>query len=225
MFDRGFRKRPARHLLVWLVAAAAALLAPGQALAHVTAHADGGQPEKGGEGAIVLRVPNEEAERATVRLEVTIPGRYDLTRVRAKPVRGWSAAISRGAGGTVTAIVWTADDGTGIAPGDEQYDEFAFTAWPLPTNADTLVLPTKQVYADGGTTDWADERSGGAEPAHPAPEIALAEPSGTGHGRHVTRGARNLPNWPTIALFGALLALVVIVGVVVVFRPGRRKLP
>lgn len=166
--------RIARHCLTWLVAVIALLLGSGPASAHVTTHVYGGQLEKGGEGAIVLRVPNEEAERNTVRIEVTISSRYDITRVRTRPVAGWTAEISRGAGATVTAITWIADADAATPAGDEHYQEFSFTASPLPTNVDSLVLPTKQMYADGSMNDWADEQTGDTEPAHPAPEVALA---------------------------------------------------
>lgn len=219
------KNRTARHCVTWLVAVIALLLGSGVASAHVTTHVYGGQLEKGGEGAIVLRVPNEEADRDTVRIEVTIPSRYDITRVRTRPVAGWTAEVGRAGGGTVTAITWTADANAAIQAGDEHYQEFSFTASPLPANVDSLVLPTKQVYSDGGMTDWADERTGDTEPAHPAPEVALAEPSGPGHGHGAVKSAAGGPDWPTIAIAGSGLVLVMIIGVVISFRPGRRSRP
>lgn len=217
--------RIARHCLVLLAAITALLLGAGPASAHVTAHVYGAQLEKGGEGAILLRVPNEETEKNTVRIEVTIPSRYDITRVRTSPVAGWSAEISRGAGGTVTAITWTAAPAAEIPPGDEHYAEFSFTASPLPADVDSLVLPTKQVYGDGSLTDWAEEQTGDAEPAHPAPTVALAEASAAGHGHHGAKVPAGLPDWTTIAVVGTALILVVLIGVVFLFRPRRRSQP
>ena len=216
--------RTVRRCLAVLVAAAAGFAGPGVASAHVTAHVHGEQPEKGGEGAIVLRVPNESTQD-TVRVEVTIPAGYDLTRVRTRPVAGWRAEIGRTAGGAVTAITWTALAGSAIPPGDEHYDEFSFTAAPLPSNVDRLVFPTKQVYADGSLTNWAEEQSGDAEPRHPAPVVALAEPSGAGHAHFQAGTASPGPAWLVAVPLGAAVLIVVVFGIFVLVRPRRRNQP
>jgi len=203
-----------------LLAVTFCLLGSGTAGAHVTAHVYGATPEKGGDGAIVLRVPNEGMQ-PTVRIEVTVPAGYDITRVRTRPVPGWTAEIGRAAGGVVTSITWSTSD-RAIPPGDEHYDEFSFTASPLPSNVDRILLPTRQVYADGTLTDWAQEQTGDAEPKYPAPVVALAEPSGTAHGHGHTQPTSG-PAWLVTVPLGSALLIMVVFGVIALTRPRRRS--
>jgi len=203
-----------------LLAVTFCLLGSGTAGAHVTAYVYGAAPEKGGDGAIVLRVPNEGTQ-PTVRIEVTVPAGYDITRVRTRPVPGWTAEIGRAAGGVVTSITWSTSD-RAIPPGDEHYDEFSFTASPLPSNVDRILLPTRQVYADGTLTDWAQEQTGDAEPKYPAPVVALAEPSGTAHGHGHTQPTSG-PAWLVTVPLGSALLIMVVFGVIALTRPRRRS--
>lgn len=220
--DNGAGRPIMRWCLAVLVAAAAGLAGAGVSSAHVTAHVHGEQPEKGGEGAIVLRVPNE-SDQDTVRVEVTISPGYDLTRVRTRPVAGWRAEIGRVAGGTVTTITWTALAGAAIPAGDEHYNDFSFTAAPLPENVDRLVFPTKQVYADGSLTDWSEERTGDTEPRYPVPVVELAEPSGAGH-RHAQAGlASRTPTWLVVVPLGAAVLIMVGFGAFALARTRWRK--
>lgn len=204
------------------LAMALCLLGTGVAQAHVTAHVYGAPPEKGGDGAIVLRVPNEETLQPTVRIEVTVPAGYDITRVRTRPMPGWTAEIGRAAGGVVTSITWTTKD-RAIPPGDEHYDEFSFTASPLPSDVDRILFPTRQFYADGTFTNWAEEKTGDVEPEYPAPVVALAEPSGNGHHHVRTRTAASGPVWLVVAPLGAALLIMVAFGVIALTRPRRRS--
>ncbi|SFA82705.1 Uncharacterized protein YcnI [Amycolatopsis marina] len=170
---------------------------PGLASAHVTANVYGEQPAKGGYGAIVLRVPNEEPDAGTTKVEVTIPPEYALSSVRTKPVPGWTAEVTKtqlpepvrnGRDAEVsevaTSITWTAQGENKIAAGTTEYQEFAFTAGPLPTTVNTLVLPAAQTYEGGKVVNWEDPppAEGGEEPEHPAPTVALAEADQDGHG-------------------------------------------
>lgn len=170
---------------------------PGLASAHVTANVYGEQPAKGGYGAIVLRVPNEEPDAGTTKVSVTIPAEYALGSVRTKPVPGWTAEVTKtqlpepvrnGRDAEVsevaTSITWTAQGENKIAAGTTEYQEFAFSAGPLPNTVDTLVLPTAQTYAGGKVVNWEDPppAEGAEEPEHPAPTVALAEAGKDGHG-------------------------------------------
>lgn len=169
---------------------------PGIASAHVTANVYGEQPAKGGYGAIVLRVPNEEPEAGTTKVQVSLAPEYALSSVRTTPVPGWTSKVTRttlpepvrnGKGAEVsevaTSITWTAQGDNQIAAGTTEYQEFAFTAGPLPTTVNTLVLPTTQTYDDGTVANWEDPPvEGGEEPEHPAPTVALAEAEQGGHG-------------------------------------------
>ncbi|PXY34859.1 nuclear export factor GLE1 [Prauserella coralliicola] len=169
-----------RALVASATLGATGLATAGIASAHVTADVYGSQPEKGGYGAIVLRVPNEEAQAGTVKLEVTIPAEYAISSARTKPVPGWNAEVTKN--DVVSKITWTAQPGNEIPAGTTSYQEFAFTAGPLPEDVDTLVLPAAQTYSDGSVANWNQEAKGDEEPEHPAPTVELAEPSGDGHG-------------------------------------------
>jgi uncharacterized protein YcnI len=196
-----------RHILAALGAAGLLTLGlPGLASAHVTANVYGEQPAKGGYGAIVLRVPNEEPDAGTTKVEVTIPTEYALSSVRTKPVPGWTAEVTKtqlpepvrnGRDAEVsevaTSITWTAQGENKIAAGTTEYQEFAFSAGPLPTTVDTLVLPAAQTYEGGKVVNWEDPppAEGAEEPEHPAPTVALAEADedGHGHGGEESEGA------------------------------------
>ncbi len=157
------------------------LLAGGVASAHVTANVYGDTPEKGGYGAVVLRVPNEEEKVGTTEVEVTVPAEYGITSARTKPVPGWTAEITE-ADDVVTRITWKAEDGHEIAAGTTSYEEFEIVLGALPEDVDTLVLPTSQTYANGKVVKWDEPPTEGSEPERPAPVVELAESSGHGHG-------------------------------------------
>lgn len=156
------------------------LATAGIASAHVTADVYGSPLEQGGYGAIVLRVPNEDTDFGTTKLEVTIPAEYEISTAGTKPVPGWTAEIEQD--GTVTGITWTAEPGHEIPAGTTAYQEFEFTAGALPKNEDRLVLPAAQTYADGTVVNWdAEPTDDGPEPEYPAPVVPLASPAGSGH--------------------------------------------
>jgi uncharacterized protein YcnI len=175
---------------------------PGIASAHVTANVYGEQPAKGGYGAIVLRVPNEEPEAGTTKVQVSLPPEYALSSVRTKPVPGWTSKVTKTTlpepvrngkdtevSEVATSITWTAEGENEIAAGTSEYQEFAFTAGPLPTTVNTLVLPTAQTYAGGKVVNWEDPPAEGEEPEHPAPTVALAEAEQGGHGSGTKTGS------------------------------------
>ncbi|MBK1784483.1 YcnI family copper-binding membrane protein [Prauserella cavernicola] len=169
-----------RALVLSATLGATGLMTAGVASAHVTADVYGSQPEKGGYGSVVLRVPNEEEQAGTVKVEVTIPADYAISSARTKPVPGWTAEVTKQ--DVVSKITWTAERGSEIPAGTTSYQEFSFTAGPLPEDVDTLVLATAQTYSDGTVSNWNEEPQGGEEPDSPAPTVELAESSGGGHG-------------------------------------------
>ncbi|GAA4550312.1 YcnI family copper-binding membrane protein [Amycolatopsis samaneae] len=173
------------------------LLGAGIASAHVTANVYGTQPTKGGYGAIFFRVPNEDANAATVKVSVTVKPEYGLASVRTKPVPGWTAQVDKTqlpapvttASGTqvtqaVTKVTWTAQPGTKIGPGNTSFEEFQVSAGALP-NLDQIEFPTEQTYDSGKVVNWNQPTPpGGGEPEHPAPVVKLAAKgaSGDAHG-------------------------------------------
>lgn len=174
------------------------LLAAGTASAHVTANVYGKPAEKGGYTAIVFRVPNEEPDAGTVKVQVSIDPAYALGSVRTKPVPGWRADIVKSkldtpvknANGAevdevVTTVTWTAQRGHKIA-GTTEFEEFTLSAGPLPADVDQLVLPAAQYYEGGKMVKWdaPPPAEGAEEPEHPAPVVALAD-AAEGHGAPV----------------------------------------
>ncbi|WP_158879895.1 YcnI family protein [Amycolatopsis anabasis] len=171
------------------------LLGAGVASAHVTANVYGDQPAKGSYGAIVLRVPNEEADAGTTKVEVNVKPEYAISSGRAKPVPGWTAEVTKtklpapvkNAKGAdvsevVTKISWTAQPGNKIAAGESEFQEFEITLGTLPSNTDELLLPASQTYENGKVVNWDQPTPpNGEEPEHPAPTVKLAAAK-EGHG-------------------------------------------
>lgn len=168
------------------------LLGAGIASAHVTANVYGPPPEQGGYTAITMRVPNEDEKLGTTKLSVAISEDYALGSARTKPVPGWKSQVVKtkldkpvpnGSGDdvaeVVTQIVWTAEPGNEIS--SDQYQEFSFSAGPLPADVDALVLPSTQTYEGGKVVKWDEPPADGKELERPAPVVELAESTG-GHG-------------------------------------------
>ena len=165
----------------------ASLLGAGVASAHVTANVLGSQPQQGGYGTIALRVPNEEDDAATVKLEIDFKPEYAISTVRYQPIPGWTAEVTKTTLPTpvkngknldvteaVTKVVFTAQPGTKIGPGDTQYQDFDITAGALPAVGE-LALPAIQTYDNGEVVSWDQVAAPGApEPEHPAPSVQLA---------------------------------------------------
>lgn len=184
------KKRALRATVLAATFGAAGLLGAGVASAHVTANIYGSQPTKGGSGTIVFRVPNEEEDAGTTKLEIDFKPEYAISSVRYQPIPGWTAQVVKTQLPTpvkngknldvtnpVTSIVFTAQPGAGIAKGDTQLQEFEISASTLPSNVDELVLPAIQTYDDGQVVRWDQVQNGSAEPEHPAPTVQLAAAS------------------------------------------------
>ena len=184
------RKHALRATVFAVAFGATGLLGAGVASAHVTADVYGAEPQKGGSATIALRVPNEEADAGTVKVEVDFKPEYAISSVRYKPVPGWTAEVTKtqlpspvkngknlDVTNPVTKIVFTAQPGSGIAKGDTEFGEFEITASTLPSTVDQLVLPAIQTYDSGEVVSWNQESTGGAEPENPAPTVRLAAAS------------------------------------------------
>lgn len=174
------------------------LLSAGVASAHVTANVYGTPPAKGGYGSIFFRVPNEEKDAGTTKVEITIKPEYALSSVRIKPVPGWTGEVVKSklptpvttASGTqiteaVTKVSWTAQPGTKIAAGSTEFQEFQISAGAFPTNVDQVEFPAAQTYENGKVVNWNEPTpASGEEPEHPAPTVKLAAKTEDGHGAH-----------------------------------------
>ncbi|CCH27382.1 YcnI family protein [Actinosynnema sp. NPDC047251] len=171
---------------VLAVAAFLALGTAGLASAHVTASTPK-DAVQGGYTKVTIRVPNERPANGTVKLELTLPAEYPLASVSTKPTAGWKVEAVKGKldkpvqshGREITeavrSVVWTADPGVRIEPG--QFNEFDLSIGPLPDNTDKLIMPTKQTYDNGEVVDWnaPPPAEGAEEPEKPAPVLNLVK--------------------------------------------------
>jgi uncharacterized protein YcnI len=167
-----FNTRASSCAPITAVAAGAAMsvgLLAGAAPAWAHVHADADNPTPGSDSVITFRVPNKsEKGSLTTQLSVALP---DVASASTEAVPGWTAGLDRDtAAGTVRSVTWTAAPGTGIAP--DQFALFRISV-KLP-DTPTVSLPATQTYSDGTVVKWDPPTPpGGAEPEHPAPEIAL----------------------------------------------------
>lgn len=169
-------------LLVAMIAAIG--LGTSAAFAHVTVSSP--SAVKGGYATVTIKVPTESDTASTTALKLQLPADAPLASVSVQPKVGWTYQIIKskldkplaGEGGqiteTVSEIDWTATDG-GIKPGE--FDTFVISVGALPTDKDSLTFKAIQTYSDGSVIAWVEEATGGTEPDHPAPTLALTAAS------------------------------------------------
>ncbi|MFC7618452.1 YcnI family protein [Actinokineospora soli] len=182
----------ARIAAVALCTGGALLLATGPASAHVTARVIGESAVQGGYTKITFRVPNEDEEAGTVKVEIKLPEDTPITSLRTKALPGWTAKVVKSKLKTpvtvhgneiteaITSISWTANPGVRIAPGE--FAEFEVSGGPMP-ETEQLVLPAVQTYEGGKVVNWDAPPTDGAEPERPAPVVKLA-PKSEGDDHH-----------------------------------------
>jgi uncharacterized protein YcnI len=169
-----------RAAVVGALATAAVLAAAGSAFAHVTVHPDT-YPQGTADGTLTFRVPNEEDNASTTKVDVVFPADHPIPSVLVAPVAGWTAKVTdtrlktpiKTDDGEITDavshIVWT---GGKIQPG--QYQDFTLAFGQLPSDAKQLVFKALQTYSDGKVVRWIEGRQPGQpEPENPAPVLKL----------------------------------------------------
>ncbi len=175
------RRRTIAAAAAAAVATALAVAAPLSASAHIQVAPNQAPP--GGYALLTFRVPTESATAGTVRFEIDLPTKTPFTSVSYQPVAGWSTEVTTStlpkpvkiAGATVTTaptrIVWTADPGVRIEPG--QFQQFSVTAGAVPETG-KLLMPAVQTYSDGSVVHWNQPTpASGEEPEHPAPTLYI----------------------------------------------------
>jgi uncharacterized protein YcnI len=168
-----------RAAVTGCAASAAVLALAVPALAHITVTPD--SAPAGSAAVLTFHVPNEEATADTVKVDVKIPTVHPIVDLLVKPVPGWTASVKTinlakpvtTDDGRFTQVVsevtWT---GGKIAPG--QFQDFSVSADPLPTGVSSVAFKALQTYSNGDVVRWIDLAGPGqAEPAHPAPILAL----------------------------------------------------
>jgi len=173
-----------RAVTVVALAAAGVLAAAGAASAHVTVHPD--SYAKGAtDGVLTFRVPDEEDNAATTKVQVFLPTDHPVLGALVTPQDGWTAKVTttelktpvKTDDGSITEavseITWS---GGRIGPG--QYQDFNVAFGQLPDNTGELTFKTLQTYSDGKVVRWIEEtQEGQDEPENPAPVLKLTAKS------------------------------------------------
>ncbi|MGW2225772.1 YcnI family copper-binding membrane protein [Streptomyces formicae] len=168
------------------VAASAVLVLSAPAFAHVSVSPEG-EAAKGGYATVNFKVPNEQDDASTIKVEVSFPGDHPLASVMTQPVPGWNVKVTKAKldkpleihgekiDEAVSKVTWTAD-GKGIQPGT--FQKFPVSMGQLPENADALVFKAIQTYDNKDVVRWIEpQQKGQEEPEHPAPTLELTAAS------------------------------------------------
>jgi periplasmic copper chaperone A len=149
-----------------MAVAAAALLAPAAASAHVTLQPD--SAPAGGFTRLDVRVPNERDDKGTTKVAVQFPEGFEHASY--EPAPGWDVEVAR-KGDFVDTITFTAQSaGDAIAPG--QFRDFGLSVGiPEGEPGDALTFKALQTYAGGEVVRWI----GPADGDEPAPQVTLTE--------------------------------------------------
>ena len=212
-------KRAPSRALITIAATGAAMsigLMAGAAPAWAHVHADADNPAPGSYSVITFNVPNESEKGAlTTQLSVQLP---NVASASTETMPGWTVRLDHDvAAGTTSQVTWTAAPGTGI-PAD-QFGLFRISV-KLP-DAKTISLPATQTYSDGTVVKWDQPTPpGGAEPEHPAPEIALTGAKNDGDDDHPAASAQPAAGSGTAVWLagGALVVSVVAVATALLVR-------
>ncbi len=227
-----------RATVTSVAAVALAVGVPLSASAHVRVAPD--QAAVGSYAALTFRVPTESATAGTVKLEVDLPTDTPFSSVSYQPVAGWSVQVVtetlatpiKTDDGTVTEaptkVIWTADPGVQIEPG--QFQQFAITAGAVPDTG-SIALPAHQYYSDGSVVDWDQIASkSDPDPEHPAPILYIkdAPPASGGQGATVSTSAGSAQTSDPLAIglgIGGLALGVIALGLAAfaVARTGRAE--
>jgi uncharacterized protein len=203
--NRTPHSRLRRTAIVGGAASAAVLLAAGPALAHVSVQP--GSAAKGSYSTVVFKVPNEQDNASTVKIEVNLPTDHPVPSVSVQPVPGWTTTVTKSKLSTplktddgtvneaITKITWS---GGKIGPG--QFQQFPVSFGPLPTDTDELAFKTLQTYDNKDVVRWIQlQQKGQPEPDNPAPVLHLTDASG-GDGASSASSASAAPATATSAV-------------------------
>ncbi|KKD09128.1 YcnI family protein [Streptomyces sp. WM6386] len=183
---------------VTALAAVGVLTAAGAASAHVTVHPES-YTRGATDGTLTFRVPNEEDNASTTKVQIFLPTDHPLLGVLVAPRDGWTAKVTdtklktpvKTDDGTITdavsEITWT---GGKVAAG--QYEDFDVAFGQLPDDTGQLAFKALQTYSDGKTVRWIEKAAqGDEEPENPAPVVKLTAKGAEDGGTTVTTTAKS----------------------------------
>lgn len=157
-------------------AAAATLLAPAAAGAHVTLQP--GEAPAGGYTRLDVRVPNERDDAATTKIAIQFPPGFESASY--EPVPGWTAKVTK-AGGEVSRLTFSGGE---IGPGE--FQDFGLSLkMPEGDAGAKLTFKALQTYDDGEVVRWI----GPEDSDDPAPTVTLAAGEGGAHAAAATPAA------------------------------------
>jgi uncharacterized protein YcnI len=219
------------------------------ASAHVTI--DPGTATAGGSDLqLTFRVPDEEANANTVKLEITFPTDHPIASVLVSPIAGWTSQVENTTLPTpihtddgdisqvVSKVTWS---GGQIAPG--QYQGFPVMLGLLPSGVNQVVFKAVQTSSNGDIVRWIDlSQAGQPAPDHPAtvlrlnPDTSKSGPSPSAPATPSVTVSATVPTTPaakssdstarTLAGAGLAVAVVAALGAgVAIARAGRRSRP
>ena len=156
------------------------VLFAGVANAHVTV-----QPEETWQGkyeVFTVRVPSENEEAPTTKVEVIIPDEVNITRFEPKP--GWTYEVQKNDTGKITGVTWTTE-GEGLSP--TEFADFTMQG-RVDDEAMELVWKAYQTYKDGSVVDWD-----GAPDSNKPASVTAVKPAATAsaHGHSTTDASAN----------------------------------
>jgi uncharacterized protein YcnI len=176
---------------------ALAVAVPLAASAHVTI--DPKQADAGGWTYLTFRAPNESDTASTVSIDIHLPTDTPFTYAGYEPVPGWTGTVTtstlpqpvEASGNTITEapteVLFQADPGAGIAPGQFQF--FRLSLGPVP-DVGSIVIPVTQTYSDGTVVEWAatPEQVAADDTLEPAPVLYVgdAQPAADHHAATTT---------------------------------------
>ncbi|WP_442954376.1 DUF1775 domain-containing protein [Paenibacillus sp. MMS18-CY102] len=128
-----------------------------------------------------VRVPSEEKDTNTVKVQVKVPDQIKVSRV--EPKAGWKYTLEKDAESKITSITWTAD-GPGLS--DTEFTEFRVNG-KVADDATELVWKAYQTYANGTLVEWVG--GDGADKPASVTAVTAAEASSDGHGHGSSAGA------------------------------------
>ena len=164
-------------------AAAIVVATAGPAFAHVTV--DPASAPQGAEITLGFRVPNEQADAGTTKIQIFFPSDHPILGVDPQSEPGWhDRTVTQPLNppattddGPVTSYVSEVDwTGGPIQPG--HFQEFYVLAQSLPTGTNQAVFKALQTYSNGTVVRWIDPVTPqNLDPANPTPILTLTPPA------------------------------------------------
>jgi uncharacterized protein YcnI len=202
-----------RSLAAFVLFAAALVLFPLVAGAHVEVEADGA-PANGVVTATVA-AENECANNGKLTsVELDFPATPELTLATAASVTGWTAEVTKKSGSdAVEKVTWT---NTGQVAGD---GSFPIALGTIPDGQTAIDFKALDTCDDGEVTRWIEP---GENSEHPAPVLAL-KAAGAATTTTTEASSSKSSDDSNAGLIVGIAAAVVVVGGVAAFLLIRRK--